>query len=182
MEFMEESFAQSAIQHMNGFELAGQPLKVGKASEAAMLINLATSQDKVVREGPGATTNASNGLVEELKKTAGFAVDDVEAVKDVADSDERCSLCLMNLVNRGEVDDELEDEVRGECGKFGIVRKVEIHELADHVRVFVLFDDAAGAHKAKQALHGRFFGGNQVQAHYYPLRELEQQRYTSGFL
>lgn len=179
MEFVEESCAQSAIQHMNGFELAGQPLKVGKASEAAMLINLATSQDKVVRDGPGVT---ANGAAQPEKKTATFAEDDVEAVKDVADGDDKCCLCLVNLVNRGEVDDELEDEVCGECGKFGIVKKVELHELADHVRVFVLFDDAAGAAKAKQALHGRFFGGNQVQAHYYSLRELEQQRYTSEFL
>ncbi|GMF45180.1 unnamed protein product [Phytophthora fragariaefolia] len=181
MEFFEESCAASAIQHMHDFELAGQPLKVGKASEAAMLINLATSQDKVVRDGPGATASGANGTTQE-PKAAIFAEDDVEGVKDVADGDEKCCLCLMNLVNRGEVDDELEDEVRGECGKFGSVKKVEIHELADHVRVFVLFDDAAGANKAKQALHGRFFGGNQVQAHFYLLRELEQQRYTSGFL
>ncbi|KAJ8524233.1 hypothetical protein ON010_g16885 [Phytophthora cinnamomi] len=167
---------------MNGFELAGQPLKVGKASEAAMLINLATSQDKVVRDGPGATADGANGIAQEPKKTATFAEDDVEGVKDVADGGEKCCLCLMNLVNRGEVDDELEDEVRGECGKFGNVKKVEIHELADHVRVFVLFDDTVGANKARQALHGRFFGGNQVQAHYYPPGELEQQRYTSGFL
>ncbi|KAE9049598.1 hypothetical protein PR001_g3162 [Phytophthora rubi] len=182
MEFVEESCAASAIQHMNGFELAGQPLKVGKASEAAMLINLAISQDKVVRDGLGATTDGANGMLQEPKKTATFAEDDVEGVKEVADGGEKCCLCLMNLVNCGEVDEELEDEVRGECGKFGNVKKVEIHELADHVRVFVLFDDAVGANKAKQALHGRFFGGNQVQAHYYPPRELEQQRYTSGFL
>ncbi|KUF88535.1 m7GpppX diphosphatase [Phytophthora nicotianae] len=180
MEFVEESCALSAIQHMNGFELAGQPLKVGKASEAAMLINLATSQDKVVRDGSGATADGANGVSEPEKKP--FGEDDVEKVRDTTETDEKCCLCLMNLVNRGEVDDELEDEVRGECGKFGIVKKVEIHELADHVRVFVLFDDAAGAAKAKQALHGRFFGGNQVQAQYYPLREWEHKRYTSEFL
>ncbi|RLN94700.1 hypothetical protein BBJ28_00007735 [Nothophytophthora sp. Chile5] len=182
LEFMEESFAQNAIQHMNGFELAGQPLKVGKASEAAMLINLATSQDKVVRSGPGA--EAVGSVAQIPKKTAAFEEDDVEAVKDVAEGggDEKRCLCLLNLVNRGEVDDELEDEVRGECGKFGGIKAVEIRELEDHVRIFVLFEDEGGAAKAKQALHGRFFGGNQVQAHYYSLRELEQQRYTSGFL
>lgn len=180
MRFVEESCALSAIQHMNGFELAGQALKVGKASEAAMLINLATSQDKVVRDGSGATTSGANVIAAPEKKP--FGEDDVEKVKDTTETDAKCCLCLVNLVNCGEVDDELEDEVRGECGKFGSVNKVDIHELADHVRVFVLFDDAAGAAKAKQALHGRFFGGNQVQAHYYPLRELEQKRYTSDFL
>ncbi|CAH0481962.1 unnamed protein product [Peronospora belbahrii] len=181
MEFEEESCALSAIQHMNGFELAGQPLKVGKASEAAMLINLAISQDKVVRDGPGNTVGEANGVAKPKEKTV-FAEDDVEGVQDVADGDSKCCLCLVNLVSCGEVDDEIEDEVRGECGKFGFVKKVEIHEMADHVRVFVVFGDAAGASKAKQALHGRFFGGNQVQVHYYPLCELEQQRYTSRFL
>ncbi|KAE8998683.1 hypothetical protein PF011_g14948 [Phytophthora fragariae] len=110
MEFVEESCAASAIQHMNGFELAGQPLKVGKASEAAMLINLAISQDKFVRDGLGATTDGANGMLQEPKKTATFAEDDVEGVKEVADGEEKCCLCLMNLVNCGEVDEELEDE------------------------------------------------------------------------
>ena len=181
MEFVDEKCALNAIQHMNGFELAGQALKVGKASEAAVLINLATSRDKIVRNGPGATVNGANGVIEP-KKMAMFAEDDVEGVKDVADGNDSCCLCLVNLVKCGEVDEDLEDEVRGECGKLGVVKKVEIHELADHVRIFVLFEDAAGAFKAKQALHGRFFGGNQVEAHYYSLSELEQQRYTSSFL
>ncbi|CAI5728241.1 unnamed protein product [Hyaloperonospora brassicae] len=181
MEFVDEKCALNAIQHMNGFELAGQALKVGKASEAAVLINLATSRDKIVRSGPGATVNGANGVIEP-KKMAMFAEDDVEGVKDVADGNDSCCLCLVNLVKCGEVDEDLEDEVRVECGKLGVVKNVEIHELADHVRIFVLFEDAAGAFKAKQALHGRFFGGNQVEAHYYALSELEQQRYTSSFL
>lgn len=179
MRFVEEDYALSAIQHMDGFELAGLPLKIGKASEAAMLINLATSQDKVVRDGPGATTSRVT-LAEPEKKR--FGEDDVDKVEDPSDRNENCCLCLINLVHCGDVDDELKEEVRSECGKFGSIKKVEIHELADHVRVFVLFDDAVGAFKAKQALHGRFFGGNKVQAHYYSLHELEQQRYTGAFL
>ncbi|KAI9913130.1 hypothetical protein PsorP6_005974 [Peronosclerospora sorghi] len=181
MEFVEESCALSAIQHMNGFELAGQALKVGKASETAMLINLATSKDKVVRQNPIACTDMVNGTFEPVQETA-FAEDDVEGVKDVDPGDDRCCLCLVNLVKCGEVDKELEDEVRGECGKFGVIKKVEIHELANHVRVFVLFADAVGASKAKHALHGRFFGGNQVQAHYYSLHALQLQHYTNEFL
>lgn len=168
----------NAIQHMNGFELAGQPLKVGKASPAAMLINLAISTDKVVHDS---TDGDSAGGVPMQKKTATFAEDDVEAVKDVDGEEKRC-VCLLNLVDSGEVDDELEDEVRIECSKYGAVKTVQIRELPDHVRIFVEFDVEAGAAAAKQALNGRFFGGNQVQAHFYSLRELENQRYTSAFL
>jgi RNA recognition motif-containing protein len=175
LEFAEESFATNAIQHMNGFELAGQSLKVGKASPAAMLINLAISTDKVVHDGksggePGGAP---------IQKT--FDEDDVEAVKDVDGEEKRC-VCLLNLVNKGEVDNELEGEVRIECSKYGAVKTVQIRELSDHVRIFVEFDVEEGAATAKQALNGRFFGGNQVQAHFYSLRELEHQRYTSTFL
>lgn len=185
LEFTEDSAALSAIQHMNGFELAGQNLKVGKASLAAIPLNLLTSTDKVVRDANG-DLNSANGLSSGMqmpKKTAAFDDDDVEGVKDVAEpgKEKRC-LCLLNLVGKGEVDDELEDEVRGECGRFGAVSAVDIQELDDHVRVFVLFYDEESASKAKQSLHGRFFGGNQVQANYYPIQELEAKRYRSGFL
>lgn len=179
LEFTDDSAAQSAIQHMNGFELAGQNLRVGKASPAAIAINVATSSDKVVRDANG---ELSAGAAP-LKKVAAFDDDDVEGVTDVAEpgKEKRC-LCLLNMVGKGEVDDELEDEVREECSRFGTVETVVIYELADHVRVFVLFHDEASALKGKQALHGRFFGGNQVQAHYYPVDELTAKRYQSAFL
>lgn len=178
LEFAEESFAMNAIQHMNGFELAGQSLKVGKASPAAMLINLAISTDKVVHDGK---SGDESGGAPTQKNGASFDEDDVEAVKDVDGEEKRC-VCLLNLVNKGEVDSELEGEVRIECSKYGAVKTVQIRELSDHVRIFVEFDVEEGAATAKQALNGRFFGGNQVQAHFYSLRELESQRYTSAFL
>ncbi|DBA05034.1 TPA: hypothetical protein N0F65_000722 [Lagenidium giganteum] len=179
IEFSDETSAANAIQHMHGFELAGQHLKVGKASAAAILINLATSRDKIVRGG--------------LASVAGAEAEQTPKKKSVLDEDEdyegggapaalkRC-LCLMNLVNKGEVDDELEGEVRQECTKFGVVEMVEIKELADHVRVFVVFADEAGAMKGKQALHGRFFGGNQVKALFYPLHQLRMKHYEGEFL
>lgn len=179
LDFTDESAAQNAIQHMNGFELAGQNLRVGKASAAAIAINLATSSDKVVR---GENGELDAGAGPELKKSRAFDDDDVDGVKDVAEPgrEKRC-LCLMNLVGKGEVDDELEAEVREECGRFGAVKTVVIHEMEAHVRVFVLFQDEPSTLKAKQALHGRFFGGNQVQAHFYPVEELAAKRYRSDF-
>lgn len=162
---------------MNGFELAGQPLKVGKASSAAMHINLAISTDKFVRDGEGATLSA----LQQPKTIAPFDEDDVEAVKDVDVEEKRC-VCLLNLVKCGEVDKELEEEVRIECSKFGGVKRVYIHELPDHVRIFVEFSVASEAEAARKSLNGRFFGGNQVNARFYSLHELEHQRYTSAFL
>lgn len=184
LEFTEDSAALSAIQHMNGFELAGQNLRVGKASTAAIPINLATSADKVVRDANGEiSSGVMGGGGATPKKMAAFDEDDVEGVKDVAepDKEKRC-LCLLNMVGQGEVDEELEDEVREECSRFGAVQTVDIQEMEDHVRVFVLFVDEESTLKAKQALHGRFFGGNQVQANFYPVEEMEAKRYRSAFL
>lgn len=179
LEFTDESAAQNAIQHMNGFELAGQNLRVGKASAAAIAINLATSSDKVLR---GENGELGSGAAPAPKKARAFDDDDVEGVKDVTEpgKEKRC-LCLLNLVGKGEVDEELEEEVREECGRFGAVEKVDIQEMEEHVRVFVLYEDEPSTLKAKQALHGRFFGGNQVQAHFYPVDELAAKRYRSDF-
>lgn len=185
LEFTEDSAALSAIQHMNGFELAGQNLRVGKASTAAIPINLATSSDKVVRDANGEISSGGmgGGGGAAPKKVASFDEDDVEGVKDEVEpgKEKRC-LCLLNMVGQGEVDEELEDEVREECSRFGSVQTVDIQEMEDHVRVFVLFFDEGSALKAQQALHGRFFGGNQVQAHFYPVEEMEAKRYRSAFL
>lgn len=184
LEFTEDSAALSAIQHMNGFELAGQNLRVGKASTAAIPINLATSADKVVRDANGEISSGGmGGGGAAPKKMAAFDEDDVEGVKDVAEpgKEKRC-LCLLNMVGQGEVDEELEDEVREECSRFGAVQTVDIQEMEDHVRVFVLFVDEESTLKAKQALHGRFFGGNQVQANFYPVEEMEAKHYRSAFL
>ncbi|TMW58363.1 hypothetical protein Poli38472_009922 [Pythium oligandrum] len=181
LEFADVSSAMNAIQHMNGFDFAGQKLQVGKASPSAMTINLAISTDKVAQGGEFLTAAA---LDTNRKRTAIVEDPDVDAVKDVADNDaqEKRCLCLLNLVKIGEVDEELQDEVRSECSRFGDVEKVDIQELQSHVRVFVVFKHEDSASKAKKALHGRFFGGNQVQAHFYSLTELGSRCYSSAFL
>jgi RNA recognition motif-containing protein len=168
LEFADDTSASNAIQHMNGFELAGQKLKVGKASPSAMLINLTLSQDKVVSPKSG-----ESAVLPTVEKDP--------AVADDAADERRC-LCLLNMVDKGDVDDELADEVRDECSRFGAVERVAVQELEDHVRVFVVFLASDGAQQAKRAMHGRFFGGKQVRAGFYPLEQLRVKRYESGFL
>ncbi|KAJ0409210.1 hypothetical protein P43SY_006707 [Pythium insidiosum] len=186
IEFADEASATTAIQHMNGFELAGQKLKVGKASPSAVAFNLARSTDKVLRiRGTG---DADRSLV---MRNKGVVVEDpdVDAVRDVAEpgpattrSEPLRCVCLRNMVAKGDVDAELREEVSAECARFGPVERIEIQELADHVRIFVVFGAEESARKAKTALSGRYFGGNQVQADFYSLTELTNGRYESVFL
>lgn len=80
---------------------------------------------------------------------------------------------LRNMVGPGEVDEELEPEVREECNtKYGDVIKVLIHEVPnttpeESVRIFVEFKRIESAIKAVVDLNGRFFGGRTVKAGFY---------------
>jgi splicing factor 45 len=85
---------------------------------------------------------------------------------------------LRNMVGPGEVDDDLEPEVKDECNtKYGDVTRVVIHEVIDAhpeeaVRIFVEFKRIESAIKAVVDLNGRFFGGRQVKAGFYSIEKL----------
>ena len=82
-------------------------------------------------------------------------------------------VCLTNMVGPGEVDDDLEPEVREEChGKYGEVTRCIIFEIPgaaedEAVRIFVEFKRMESAIKALVDLNGRYFGGRLVQGKFY---------------
>lgn len=82
-------------------------------------------------------------------------------------------ILLRNMVGGGEVDDELEPEVKDECTtKYGEVATVHIIEMQNRipeetVRIFVEFRRIEHAIKALVDLNGRFFGGRQVRCCFY---------------
>ncbi|KZC13575.1 PREDICTED: splicing factor 45 [Dufourea novaeangliae] len=86
---------------------------------------------------------------------------------------------LRNMVGPGEVDEDLEPEVKDECNtKYGDVARVIIHEVAEvvpeeAVRIFVEFKRIESAIKAVVDLNGRFFGGRQVKAGFYSSEKLD---------
>ncbi|CAD6996775.1 splicing factor 45 [Ceratitis capitata] len=80
---------------------------------------------------------------------------------------------LRNMVGPGDVDEDLEPEVKDECNtKYGEVANVVIHEAfgttpEEAVKIFVEFKRIESAIKAVVDLNGRFFGGRQVRAGFY---------------
>ncbi|XP_055689354.1 splicing factor 45 [Lutzomyia longipalpis] len=86
---------------------------------------------------------------------------------------------LRNMVGPGDVDSELEPEVKDECNtKYGDVVTVVIHEVPDTnpeeaVRIFVEFKRIESAIKAVVDLNGRFFGGRQVKAGFYDFEKFQ---------
>ncbi|XP_063701214.1 splicing factor 45 [Culicoides brevitarsis] len=89
---------------------------------------------------------------------------------------------LRNMVGPGDVDEELEPEVKEECvTKYGEVQKVMIRELEnvvpeEAVRIFVEFKRIESAIKAVVDLNGRFFGGRQVKAGFYSIEKFENSQ------
>lgn len=89
---------------------------------------------------------------------------------------------LRNMVGPGDVDEELEPEVKEECiTKYGEVQKVIIRELEnvvpeEAVRIFVEFRRIESAIKAVVDLNGRFFGGRQVRAGFYSVEKFENSQ------
>lgn len=71
---------------------------------------------------------------------------------------------LKNIVDRDDVDDELQDEIASECSKHGRVVTCKVVVDAVGVRVYVQFATLDGAIRARQDLDGRFFGGRTVAA------------------
>ncbi|KDO17803.1 hypothetical protein SPRG_16790 [Saprolegnia parasitica CBS 223.65] len=90
-------------------------------------------------------------------------------------------LLLQNMVGPGEVDDDLEGEVKEECqSKYGPVVKCIVYEVTtgvpahEAVRIFVEFLNESDAAKALAGLHGRFFGGRKLQVSHFEKAKLDR--------
>ena len=94
---------------------------------------------------------------------------------------------LKNMVGPEDVDEDLQEEIEEECGKYGEVERVIIYQERQGeddnapimVKIFVEFKEHASARKAKEVLHNRFFGGRVVVAQIYD-QELYENQDLSG--
>ncbi|XP_020690353.1 splicing factor U2af large subunit B-like isoform X3 [Dendrobium catenatum] len=89
-------------------------------------------------------------------------------------------VCLTQVVSADDLKDDEEyeeilDDMKGECGKYGNLVNVVIPRPGPHGevvhgvgRVFLEYDNINGAVKARLRLHGRKFDGNQAVAVFYP--------------
>lgn len=87
-------------------------------------------------------------------------------------------LCLMNMITPEELEDEEEyedicEDVKEECSKYGVVKSMEIPrpikgvEVPGCGKIFVEFNSIIDCQKAQQALTGRKFANRVVVTSYY---------------
>ncbi|XP_040280035.1 splicing factor U2AF 65 kDa subunit isoform X1 [Bufo bufo] len=154
-EYVDINVTDQAIAGLNGMQLGDKKLLVQRASVGAKNATLSTiNQTPVTLQVPG--------LMSSQVQMGGHPTE---------------VLCLMNMVLPEELldDDEYEEiveDVRDECSKYGIVKSIEIPRPVDGVevpgcgKIFVEFTSVFDCQKAMQGLTGRKFANRVVVTKY----------------
>jgi len=151
-EYVDVSLTDQAIHGLNGMQLGDKKLVVQRASVGAKNAS-AMAVAPVQIQVPGLQLQSGGGSATEV-------------------------LCLMNMVMPEELrdDEEYEDiqeDIREECSRYGIVRSIEIPRPVDGVevpgvgKVFVEFNSILDCQKAQQNLTGRKFANRVVVTSYF---------------
>ncbi|XP_062264495.1 splicing factor U2AF 65 kDa subunit-like isoform X2 [Platichthys flesus] len=153
-EYVDISATDQAVAGLNGMQLGDKKLIVQRASVGAKNANLTSIiETPVTLQVPGLQRLQNSGMPTEV-------------------------LCLLNMVMPEElVEDEdyeeILEDIREECCKYGSVRSIEIPRPVDGVevpgcgKIFVEYVSAADCQKAMQALTGRKFANRVVVTKYY---------------
>ncbi|CAH1725993.1 unnamed protein product [Aphis gossypii] len=145
-EYADVVMTDQAIAGLNGMQLGEKKLIVQRASIGAK--NPGLGQVPVTIQVPGLTVVGTAGPPTEV-------------------------LCLLNMVTPDELKDEEEyedilEDIREECNKYGVVRSLEIPRPIEGIdvpgcgKVFIEFNAIGDCQKAQQALAGRKFNNRVV--------------------
>ncbi|XP_022165316.1 splicing factor U2AF 50 kDa subunit-like [Myzus persicae] len=145
-EYADVVMTDQAIAGLNGMQLGEKKLIVQRASIGAK--NPGLGQAPVTIQVPGLTVVGSAGPPTEV-------------------------LCLLNMVTPDELKDEEEyedilEDIREECNKYGVVRSLEIPRPIEGIdvpgcgKVFIEFNAIPECQKAQHALAGRKFNNRVV--------------------
>lgn len=191
--------AKQAAEKMNGFDLAGRPMRIslkglgvlGGGGGSAQKNGGGTpiTSPSPTAAGNGASTPSRHHeeeadhypggnmlLFDDTTEMLLRAAREAAALKALASAG-RPSPCLLlqhlyDPASETAPDWEVEiaEEVREECGKFGRLEHLHVPKTADG-DVFVRYASTDSAQAACASLAGRWFGGRQIIALYLPLEE-----------
>ncbi|XP_065088197.1 RNA-binding protein 39 isoform X2 [Ochlerotatus camptorhynchus] len=181
--------AKKALEQLNGFELAGRPMKVGNVTERLDVTTHASlDTDEMDRSGIDLGATGRLQLMFKLAEGAGLAVPRAAAdallatapqpapQQPVTPSPPIATQCFL-LANMFDLatetnptwDVEIQDDVIEECNKHGGVLHVYVDKENVGGNVYVKCPSITTAVLAVNALHGRWFAGRVITAAYVPL-------------
>ncbi|XP_066262003.1 RNA-binding protein 39 isoform X1 [Euwallacea similis] len=184
--------AKKALEQLNGFELAGRPMKVGNVTERIDLQSQGPSlldSDELDRSGIDLGATGRLQLMFKLAETAGMQVPAAAAnalsmatgqpVVSQAQTNSTppiATQCFMlsNMFDPATEsnpnwDIEIRDDVIEECNKHGGVLHVYVDKGSPQGNVYVKCPSIATAVASVNSLHGRWFAGRVITAAYVPL-------------
>ncbi|XP_057327542.1 RNA-binding protein 39 isoform X2 [Microplitis mediator] len=188
--FRNSDDAKKALEQLNGFELAGRPMKVGNVTERTDLMqgNSLLDTDELDRSGIdlGATGRLqlmfklAEGTGLEIPPAAANALNMAPALTAPQPAQQPAppiaTQCFM-LSNMFDPQNEsnpnwareIRDDVIEECNKHGGVLHVYLDQASPQGNVYVKCPSIATAVAAVNSLHGRWFAGRVITAAYVPL-------------
>ncbi|KAJ1374560.1 hypothetical protein KIN20_037268 [Parelaphostrongylus tenuis] len=171
-----------AMEQLNGFEIAGKPIKVSVIDEDEESIRQ-RSLDDVADEKQGLAlgqggriqlmAKLAQGTGIELPQAAQQALQQQAADPTIPAIATQCFM-LSNMFDpktetRPMWAAEVRDDVIEECYKNGGALHVYVDTASPQGNVYVKCPSIASAHKSVSALHGRWFSGKVITANYVPV-------------
>lgn len=178
VEFRDSESCERAMTNLNGFELAGRPMKISNVTERDLggtaAMDMLDGEDSDI--GVGMTPHSRAALMAKLAEghNAGLSVPQVPQVPPVSNNTPALSTCFM-LSNMFEVssdnepgwEQDIRDDVLEECNRFGAVYHVYV-DCFSQGNVYVKCSNSQVAAAAFNNLNGRFFAGKQIVAQFIP--------------
>ncbi|XP_073166087.1 RNA-binding protein 39 isoform X4 [Lepidochelys kempii] len=177
--FSDSECAKKALEQLNGFELAGRPMKVGHVTERTDASSASSFLDSDELERTGIDLGTTGRLqlmarlAEDLQTRLTQQNEVLAAAASVQPLATQC-FQLSNMFNpqteeEAGWDTEIKDDVIEECNKHGGVIHIYVDKNSAQGNVYVKCPSIAAAIAAVNALHGRWFAGKMITAAYVPL-------------
>ncbi|KAI4824072.1 hypothetical protein KUCAC02_012615 [Chaenocephalus aceratus] len=197
--FSDAECAKKALEQLNGFELAGRPMKVGHVTERSDSSTASSflDNDELERTGIDLGTTGRLQLMARLAEGTGLKIPPAaqqalqmtgsipfgnisqQSVQSQAlnlPSQPLATHCLQlsNLFNPQAENDltwaaEIQDDVIEECNKHGGIVHIYVDRNSAQGNVYVKCPSIPAAMATVNALHGRWFAGKMITAAYVPL-------------
>ncbi|VDM39542.1 unnamed protein product [Toxocara canis] len=190
--------AKRAMEQMNGFELAGRPMKVGTVDgdePPPQPPQRTLDTDEADRRGIDLGTSGRLHLMAKLAEGSGLELpksakemlaqnNQQQPVVETSQSlaippiATQCFL-LSNMFDPAQETgdnwaDEVRDDVIEECAKNGGVVHIFVDRASPSGNVYVKCPSVAAAYKSVNSLHGRWFSGKVITANYIPVASYSQ--------
>jgi len=209
VQYREAESARRAKEQLNGFELAGKPIKVGEVTEKMdhSISNMGSVLDDEETDRGGIEMNAnarvqlmaklaSGNQMRPNKKTAPAAEPDADIGQKVREmlggsksssSDPSPCFVLRNMFDPSTETDpywaeEIRSDVIGECSQLGGVVHIHIDKDDPNGCVYIKAINGSIANACVNSLQGRWFSGKMIKASYMQPSEYSKKFEGSEYL